>query len=174
MWEGLWGNFAVSGETFFYMEYNYKLFRWNLGETEWFYTGVEETIELSDDNVGRGFKTCGIRAKLSMSVSGMDISCNRWMAEIVGTTGQQTCPSQLSTSIKLFLQMRQCMSQPNKGVFTSIEGVVWNAFTDKAGASVIIKALATAEDAVYGANDDGIYHLEKETGTWEQIVPEIS
>ena len=30
MWEGLWGNFAVSGETF-YMEYNYKLFRWNSG-----------------------------------------------------------------------------------------------------------------------------------------------
>jgi hypothetical protein len=44
---------------------------------------------------------------------------------------------------------------------------------DKAGESVIIKSLATAEDAVYGANDDGIYHLEKETRTWEQIVPEI-
>ena len=55
MWEGLWGSFAVSDETF-YMEYNYKLFRWNIGETEWFYTGVEETIELSRANVRSGFK----------------------------------------------------------------------------------------------------------------------
>ena len=50
---------------------------------------------------------------------------------------------------------------------------VWNAITDKAGGSVIIKSLETAEGAVYGANDDGIYHLAKEAGTWEQIVPEI-
>ena len=61
----------------------------------------------------------------------------------------------------------------DKGVFNSKDGVVWNAITDKAGESVIIQSLAAAEDAVYGANDDGIYHLEKETGTWEQIVPEI-
>ena len=61
----------------------------------------------------------------------------------------------------------------DKGVFNSIDGVVWRAITDKTGASVIVKSLATAGDAVYGANDDGIYHLEKETRTWEQIVPEI-
>ena len=41
------------------------------------------------------------------------------------------------------------------------------------GEGIIIKSLATAKDAVYGANDDGIYHLEMETGSWEQIVPEI-
>ena len=61
----------------------------------------------------------------------------------------------------------------DKGVFNSIDGVVWNAITDKAGKTLIIKSLATTGDAVYGANDDGVYHLEKETGTWEQIVPEI-
>ena len=61
----------------------------------------------------------------------------------------------------------------DRGVFSSKDGVVWQTTTDKAGASVIIKSLATAEDAVYGANDDGIHCLEAETGTWKQIVPEI-
>ena len=61
----------------------------------------------------------------------------------------------------------------DKGVFNSIDGAVWNTTTDKAGKTVIIKSLAAAEDVVYGANDDGIYQLEKKTGTWEQIVPEI-
>ena len=61
----------------------------------------------------------------------------------------------------------------DRGVFSSKDGVVWNAITDKAGKDVIVKSLATAEDTVYGANDDGIYRLGMETGTWEQIVPEI-
>lgn len=55
MWEGLFGNFAVSSETY-YMEYNYKLFRWNPGDTRWSDTGVEETGELTYENVARRFK----------------------------------------------------------------------------------------------------------------------
>ncbi|MCG9131624.1 sigma-70 family RNA polymerase sigma factor [Candidatus Poribacteria bacterium] len=171
MWEGLWGNFAVSGETF-YMEYNYKLFRWNPGETEWFYTGLEETIELSDDNVGRGFK---------LAVSGETVYVGKrdgqlWQS-LDGGDSWNDRTANLPQSVKHFNQIVFAGSTvhvaTDKGVFNSIDGVVWHAITDKAGASIIIKALATAEDAVYGANGDGIYHLEKETGTWEQIVPEI-
>ena len=171
MWEGLWGNFAVSGETF-YMEYNYKLFRWHLGETNWLYTGVEETIELSDDNVGRGFK---------LAVSGEIVYVGKRDGHLLqsldgGNSWNDVTPN-LPLTIAHFMQVVFVGSKvhvaTDKGVFNSIDGVVWNAIIDKAGASVIIKALATAEDAVYGANDDGIYHLEKETGTWEQIVPEI-
>ena len=55
IWEGLWGSFAVSDETF-YMEYNYKLFRWRPGDPEWHDTGVEETGELRRETLWRGFK----------------------------------------------------------------------------------------------------------------------
>ena len=171
MWEGLWGNFAVSGETF-YMEYNYKLFRWDPGETEWFYTGVEETIELSDDNVGRGFK---------LAVSGETVYVGKrdghLLQSLDGGESWDDRTANLPQSVEHFNQIVLADATvhvaTDKGVFNSIDGVVWNAITDKAGESIIIKALATAEDAVYGANDDGIYRLEKETGTWEQIVPEI-
>ena len=171
MWEGLWGNFAVSGETF-YMEYNYKLFRWNPGETEWFYTGVEETIELSGDNVGRGFK---------LAVSGETVYVGKrdghLLQSLDGGDTWNDRTANLPPSIAHFNQIVFAGSTAHvatdKGVFNSIDGVVWHAITDKAGASVIIKALVTAADAVYGANDDGIYHLEKETWTWERIVPEI-
>ena len=171
MWEGLWGNFAVSGETF-YMEYNYKLFRWNPGETEWFYTGVEETIELSDNNVGRGFK---------LAVSGETVYVGKRDGHLLQSLDSgdswndrtANLPQSVAHFNQIVLADATVHVATDKGVFNSIEGVVWNAITDKAGASVIIKALATAEAAVYGANDDGIYHLEKETRTWEQIVPEI-
>ena len=31
---------------------------------------------------------------------------------------------------------------------------------------VIIKSLAASPDSIYGANDEGIYHLQSDTGTW--------
>ena len=172
MWEGLWGNFAVSGETF-YMEYNYKLFRWNPGETEWLYTGVEETIELLEDNVGRGFK---------LAVSGETVYVGKrdghlWQS-LDGGNSWNDKTANLPQSVEHFNQIVLADATvhvaTDKGVFNSIDGVVWHAIIDKAGASVIIKALATAEDAVYGANDDGIYHLQSDANTWEQVAPEIS
>ena len=52
---GLRGAFAVSGDTF-YMEYNFKLFRWEPGDTEWYDTELEETVELTLDLAARELK----------------------------------------------------------------------------------------------------------------------
>lgn len=172
MWEGLWGNFAVSSETF-YMEYNYKLFRWNLGETEWFYTGVEETIELSRDNVWRGFK---------LAASGETVYVGKRDGQLLqsldsGTHWNDVTPN-LPLTIEYFIQVIFADSAvhvaTDKGVFHSKDGVTWRVLTDKSGAPVIIKSLATAGESVYGANDEGIYHLQSDTDAWEQVAPEIS
>ena len=172
MWEGLWGNFAVTGETF-YMEYNYKLFRWNLGETEWFYTGVEETIELSHDNVGRGFK---------LAASGETVYVGkrdgRLLQSLDGGDNWDDVTPNLPLTIEYFGQVIFADSAvhvaTDKGVFNSKDGVTWRVLTDKSGVPVIIKSLATAGEAVYGANDEGIHHLQSDTNTWEQVAPEIS
>lgn len=171
MLEGLYGNFAVSGETY-YMEYNYKLFRWKPGDTRWSDTGVEETCELTRENMGRGFK---------LATSGETVYVGKRDGHLVqsldGGDSWNDITSNLPLPVAHFNQIVFADSTvhiaTDKGVFNSIDGVVWNAITDKAGKDVIIKSLATAGDTVYGANDDGIYHLEKETGTWQQIVPEI-
>ena len=172
MWEGLWGNFAVSGETF-YMEYNYKLYRWNPGETEWFYTGVEETIELSDDNVRRGFK---------LAVSGETAYVGKrdghlWQS-LDGGNSWNDITSNLPMFVEHFIQIAFVDATvhvaTDKGVINSKDGVVWNMLTDKTGEPVIIKSLAAAGDSIYGANDEGIYHLQSDTDTWEQVAPEIS
>ncbi|MCY4552775.1 MAG: hypothetical protein OXC79_03800 [Candidatus Poribacteria bacterium] len=171
MWEGLFGNFAVSGETY-YMEYNYKLFRWKPGDTRWSDTGVEETCELTRDNMAQGFK---------LATSGETVYVGKRDGQLVqsldGGDSWNDRTSNLPLSVAHFNQIvfadATVHVATDKGVFNSKDGVVWRAITDKAGGSVIIKSLATAEDTVYGANDDGIYHLEIGTGTWEQIVPEI-
>ena len=173
MLEGLYGNFAVSGETY-YMEYNYKLFRWEPGDARWSDTGVEETCELTRENMTRGFK---------LAVSGETVYVGKRDGHLVQSLDSgdtwNDITSNLPPSVEQFNQIvfadLTVYVATDQGVFNSIDGVVWRTITDKAGETVIIKSLATARarDAVYGANDDGIYHLEKETGTWEQIVPEI-
>ena len=171
MVEGLYGNFAVSGETY-YMEYNYKLFRWNPGDVRWSDTGVEETCELTRENMAQRFK---------IAASGETVYVGKRDGQLFqslddGDSWNDITPH-LSLSIERFNQIvfadATVHVATDKGVFSSKDGVVWNAITDKGGESTIIKSLATAEDTVYGANDDGIYHLAKKTGTWEQIVPEI-
>ena len=171
MLEGLYGSFAVSGETY-YMEYNYKLFRWKPGDSEWSDIGIQETCELSSDNVSQGFK---------LAVSGEAVYVGKRDGQLYQSLDEgenwNDRTSNLPQSVEHFNQIvfadTTVHVATDKGVFNSIDGVVWNAITDKAGENVIIKSLVTAENSVYGANDEGIYHLEKETGTWEQIVSEI-
>ena len=171
MLEGLYGKFAVSGETY-YMEYNYKLFRWKPGDVRWSDTGVEETCELTRENMAQRFK---------IAVSGETVYVGKRDGQLVqsldGGDSWNNVTSNLPLSVAHFNQIviadTTVHVATDRGVFSSKDGVVWQTTTDKAGASVIIKSLATAEDAVYGANDDGIHCLEAETGTWKQIVPEI-
>ena len=172
IWEGMWGNFAVSGETF-YMEYNYKLYRWKPGETEWFYTGVEETIELSRDNVRSGFK---------IAASGETVYVGKrdghlWQSVDGGDSWNDITPH-LPLSVAHFNQIvfadATVHVATDNGVFNSKDGVAWRVLADKTGEPVIIKSLATAGGSVYGASDEGIYHLQSGTDTWEQVAPEIS
>ena len=169
--EGLYGSFAVRGEPY-YMEYNYKLFRWKPDDSEWSDTGVQETGEITHENMSQGFK---------LAASGETVYVGKRDGELYqslngGDTWNDITES-LPEAVESFNQIVFAASTvhvaTDKGVFNSIDGVVWHAITDKVGETVIIKSLATAEDAVYGANDGGIYHLKKETGTWEQIVSEI-
>ncbi len=171
MVEGLYGTFAVSDETY-YMEYNYKLFRWNPGDVRWSDTGVEETCELTRENMAQRFK---------IAVSGETVYVGKRDGQLVqsldGGNSWNDRTSNLPHAVERFTQIvfadATVHVATDRGVFSSKDGVVWHAITDNAGESITIKALATAEDTVYGANDDGIYRLEMETGTWKQIVPEI-
>ncbi len=171
MLEGLYGSFALNGETY-YMEYNYKLFRWKPSDARWYDTGVQETCDLTHDNMSRGFK---------LATSGETVYVGKRDGQLFqsldGGDNWEDRTSNLPLPVEHYNQIVFADSTvhvaTDKGVFSSIDGVVWYAIINKTGDTVIIKSLATAEDAVYGANNDGIYQLEKETGTWEQIVPEI-
>ena len=172
IWEGLWGSFAISGKTF-YMEYNYKLFRWELGETEWFYTGVEETTKLSRDNIWRGFKIAASRERVYVGKRDGHL-----LQSLDGGDSWNDITPNLPFSVEHFKEIIFADSithvATDKGVIRSKDGITWNMLTDKTKEPVVIKSLATADNSVYGANDTGIYRLQTDIDIWEQVAPEIS
>ena len=166
---GLRGAFAVSGDTF-YMEYNYKLFRWEPGETEWYDTEMEETAELFGYRIMEGFK---------LAVSGNTVYVGKWDGDLVasfdkGTNWIDFTPS-LPFSVKIFHDIVFVGSTvyvaTDAGVAASSDGKQWRAITDAAGTPFIIGRLAVDGTKVYGVSKSGVYQLEN--NTWKEVVSEI-
>ncbi|MDE0482746.1 MAG: sigma-70 family RNA polymerase sigma factor [Candidatus Poribacteria bacterium] len=172
IWEGLWGSVAVNDDTF-YMEYNYKLFRWRPGDSEWHDTGVEETSELSRETLWRSFKIATLGE--TVYVGKRD---GHLLQSLDGGDNWNDITSNLPLSVEHFKEIvfagLTVYVATDKGVFNSKDGTIWSLLTNEVEKPVIVKSLATAGDSVYGANDKGIYRLRNDIGVWEQVAPEIS
>ena len=168
---GLRGALAVSNDTF-YMEYNYKLFRWRPGETEWYDTEMEETSEIPRDKMMSGFE---------LAVSGNTVYVGKRDGHLVvsfdkGNNWLDLTPS-LPFSVKDFNDIMFAGSTvyvaTDAGVMTSDNGKNWRAITDAAGTSLTVDRLAVDGTNIYGVSKTGIYRLQTDTGLWDRIAPEI-
>ena len=167
---GFQGPFAVSNDTF-YMEYNFKLFRWEPGDTEWHDTGVEETTELTLDIA---------RKDLKLVVSGNTVYVGKRDGHLVvsfdrGNNWIDLTPA-LPFAVKVFKDIVVAGSTvsvaTDAGIITSDEGKHWHTITDADGTNLIMEHLAANGTTLYGVTKKtGAYRLE--SGTWEQVVSEI-
>ena len=168
---GLRGAFAVSEDTF-YMEYNYKLFRWKSGESVWFDTGVEETAELSKNTIRQGFK---------LAVSGNAIYVGKRDGHLVASFDSGNnwidltpiLPFPVKTFKEIVFTDSTVYVATDAGVAASKGGKQWDAITDAAGTSIILNRLAVDGTNVYGVSKTSVYRLESDSGVWQQIVSEI-
>ena len=172
---GLRGAFAVSDDTF-YMEYNFKLFRWEPGDTEWYDTELEETAELDVDvwhKIMEGFK---------LTVSGNTVYVGKRDGHLVvsfdrGNNWIDVTPI-LPFPVKVFKEIVFAGSTvyvaTDAGVATSSDRKRWRAITDTAGTHLIMERLAVDGTNVYGASEKSVYQLESDGVTWKQLTPEVS
>ena len=168
---GLRGAFAVSGNTF-YMEYNYKLFRWKPGEAAWFDTGVEEIAEFSKETIKQGFK---------LAASGNTVYVGKRDGHLVvsfdeGNNWIDLTPI-LPFSVKVFKEIVFAGSTvyvaTDAGVTASSNGKNWRAITDAAGTPLVMERLTIDDTNVYGISKTGVHRLKSNAGVWKQIAPEI-
>ena len=189
---GLRGALAVADNTF-YMEYNYKLFRWTPGETKWYDTGVEETHELSMEKAAKAFEEAGMpREKIvgilstweqgfKLAVSGNTVYVGKRDGHLVvsfdmGNNWLNLTPA-LPFPVKVFYDTVFVGSTvyvaTDAGVAASSDGKQWYAITDATGTSLIIERLAVDGTTLYGVSKTGVYRLENENDTWKQVVSEV-
>ena len=166
---GLRGPFAVSSDTF-YIEYNFKLFRWQPGDPEWYDTEQEETVELSLDVA---------RKNLKLAVSGNTVYVGKRDGHLVvsfdkGNNWIDLTPV-LPFPVKVFHDIVFAGSTvyvaTDAGVAASSDGKQWRAITDGAGTSLIIGQLAVDGTKVYGVSKSGVHRLEN--NMWKEVVSEI-
>ena len=167
---GLRGAFAVSGNTF-YMEYNFKLFLWEPGDTEWYDTEQEETVELSLDIAMRDLK---------LAVSGNTVYVGKRDGRLVvsfdkGNNWVDLTPA-LPFPVEAFKEI--VFAGPTVYVATdacvaaSDNGRHWRPVTDSERTNLTMEHLAVDGTTLYGVTKNtGIYQLENDT--WKQIVSEI-
>ncbi|MCG9129407.1 PQQ-binding-like beta-propeller repeat protein, partial [Candidatus Poribacteria bacterium] len=163
---GLEGAFDVSGDTF-YMEYNYKLFRWNIGDTEWYDTGLETTVELSESNA---------RKKLKLDAFMNTVYVGKRDGKLMGSFDKGTnwidFTSALPFPVKNYNQILATGTTvyvaTDAGVATSENGKNWQALVDAEGTNLVMERLAVDENTLYGVTlKSGIYRLEN--GSWNQV-----
>ncbi len=164
------GAFAVSGTTF-YMEYNYKLFRWEHGETAWHDIGQEETIELPGDIARKGLK---------LAASGNTVYVGKRDGHLVVSFDKgnnwiditQGLPFTVNTFNNIVIAGATVYVATDAGSITSDNGRNWRAITDAEETNLIMEHLAVDGTTLYGiTKGTGIYRLEN--GTWKQVVSEI-
>ena len=166
---GLRGAFAVSGDTF-YMEYNYKLFRWEPGDTEWYDTEQEETVELTPRLAFENLK---------LAASGNTVYVGKRDGHLVvsfdkGSNWLDLTPA-LPFPVKAFNAIVSAdptvYVATDAGVITSDDGRHWHIVTDAEGNNLIMEHLAVDGTTVYGISETDAYRLEN--GTWKQIASEV-
>ena len=167
---GLQGVFAVSGNIF-YMEYNFKLFRWEPGDTEWYDTGQEETVMFTRDL---------LKKDLKLAVSGNTVYVGKRDGKLMGSFDKGTnwidftsaLPFPVNDYKQILVAGTTVYVATDAGVCTSENGKNWRTITDAEEANLIMERLAVDGNTLYGATKDtGIYHLEN--GIWEQVVSEF-
>ena len=170
-WEsGLNGAFAVSGDTF-YLEYNFKLFRWEPGDTEWHDTKQEETVRLTREIRRRDLKlaTSGDIIYVGKRDGNLVVSFDK------GNNWIDLTPV-LPFKVRIFNDIvfvgDTVYIATDAGVAASEQGNNWGQVTDAEGTNLIMDILTVDDTTLYGVKKDiGIYRLKN--GVWEQVVSDI-
>ena len=165
---GFRGQFAVSSNTY-YLEYNFKLFRWEAGDPEWQDISKEENPARTWGN-------------LKLAVSGNTVYVGKRDGHLLvsydkGDNWIDLTPA-LPFRVRFFKKIMTVESTvyvaTDAGILESDDGRIWQVLVGTDGTNLIMEELAVDGTTLYGiTKDKGIYRLKKDSGTWEQIIAEI-
>ncbi len=177
----IWGEFAVSGNTF-YVEHRRKLLIWSPSsqgnsDTGWSDTEIEDTRDIADLTSPDSFK-------FKFGVSGDTVYVGKSDGILLRSVdrGRNWKTVQLPIAVEVFKQIlindKTVYIATDKAALSSSDGTKWNIITDLDGQQLMIDRFALDDTTLYAVSSSknaqgGVYRLTSTDSTWERIAPEI-
>ncbi len=157
------GSFAVT-DTAYYVEYQHKLFRWNIGTLNWYDTGVTDMdkFAVSGETVYVGKQNGHLLQSFDEGNTWNDI-----------TTVTANLPFSVERFKAITFAGQTVYVATDKGVIRSNNGTDWHIPTDIEGTPLIVGRFAVDGTTVYGTAKRKVYQLKEDSNTWQQVTPEI-
>ncbi len=177
LFQAYFGNFAVSGSTY-YMEYDQQLLRWKPGMTEWFNTGLAdagESIHSIADIQDQG------SLDFKIAVSGKNVYVGKRDGHLLQSFDEGDTWNDVTTDLPFSVTQFKAIAfagptlyaATDKGVTYSSDGTRWHTATDAEGTVLVIEKMTVDGTTVYGATWQQIYQLKENSSRWEQVTPEV-
>ena len=172
-------SFAVS-DAAYYVEYQYKLYRWKPGNSEWYDTGLideeaRDKLRVPDDLPGPD------TTSLKLAVSGETVYVGKRNGDLMQSLDEGDMWNNVTDNLPFPVVNYHTISfvdetiyiATNKGVIRSNNGMDWITVTDIDGKPLEVRKLAVDGNRLYGLAKNRIYQLTEDLNTWKEVTPEI-
>ena len=189
------GSFAVSGDTY-YVESGQKLYRWKLGTYKWYNTGVMDKKKRSDrhraimsNDYPNGVSSYFISPyfispdfmSFKIAVSGETIYVGKRDGRLIHSLDEGETWNDLTDHLPFTVKSYKSIVfarnfvfvATDKGVMLSANGIDWHTLTDVEETPLVTNRLVVDGTTVYCEAKQKIYQLNRNTGTWQPVTPEI-
>ena len=174
------GGIAVVNVTY-YVEYDYQLFRWKPGNTQWFNTGLLDkgiSVDYSFYYANNFFvDAVGFR----FAVSEKTVYVAKKEGQLMRSLDEGLTWNDLTENLPFDIDHYKAITlvgnlvylATDKGAIRSSNGIDWQEITDAKGKPLIINMFVVEGATVYGEAKRRIYQVKSGMNTWEQATPKI-
>ncbi len=184
------GSFAISGDTY-YVEYGHKLYRWKLGTTKWYDTGLmgkKKLLHRFSPPMSNGnpfYMPPSLISPDSMSfkiaVAGENIYVGKRDGHLMHSLDEGKTWNDLTDHLPFPVKSYNTIVfagnfvfvATDKGVLLSANGTDWHTLTDVEKTPLVTNRLVVDGTTVYCETKQKIYQLNRNIGIWQPVTPEI-
>lgn len=174
------GGIAVVNDTC-YVEYDYQLFRWKPGTSEWFNTGLLDKGVSSDRSYCYANNIFVDAVGFKFAVSGNMIYVGEKEGQLMLSVDEGLTWTDVTENLPYYVDHFKAIALVDNivyvatdwGVVISPDGIDWITLTDEEGESLIIRMFDVDGKAVYGEADGRIYKVNSNNHQWLPVTPKI-